>query len=39
MVDKFLAPFATHHRFISFMLYILGMPFDLCMLFSLMVSL
>lgn len=24
MVDRFLLPFATHHRFISFMLYVLG---------------
>ncbi|KAI7849194.1 phosphatidate cytidylyltransferase [Circinella umbellata] len=27
MVDKFLLPFATHHRFISFMLYVLGFVF------------
>src|ERR1700761_6024792 len=25
LVDKILSPFATHHRFISFMLYICGM--------------
>ena len=25
LVDKVLLPFATHHRFISFMLYIIGM--------------
>ncbi|KAI7875299.1 phosphatidate cytidylyltransferase [Lichtheimia hyalospora FSU 10163] len=27
MVDRFLLPFATHHRFISFMLYVLGFVF------------
>ncbi|KAI9268203.1 phosphatidate cytidylyltransferase [Phascolomyces articulosus] len=27
MVDKFLLPFATHHRFISFMLYVMGFVF------------
>ncbi|KAI9027397.1 phosphatidate cytidylyltransferase [Phycomyces nitens] len=27
MVDAFLLPFATHHRFISFMLYVLGFVF------------
>jgi phosphatidate cytidylyltransferase len=26
LVDKVLLPFATHHRFISFMMYIFGMP-------------
>ena len=25
LVDKVLLPFATHHRFISFMLYVIGM--------------
>lgn len=25
LVDKVLLPFATHHRFISFMLYLIGM--------------
>ena len=25
LVDKVLLPFATHHRFISFMLYVMGM--------------
>ena len=25
LVDKLLLPFATHHRFISFMLYVIGM--------------
>ena len=25
LVDRILLPFATHHRFISFMLYVLGM--------------
>jgi phosphatidate cytidylyltransferase len=24
MVDAFLLPFATHHRFISFVLYVIG---------------
>jgi phosphatidate cytidylyltransferase len=24
MVDAFMIPFATHHRFISFMLYVIG---------------
>lgn len=28
LVDKVLLPFATHHRFISFMMYILGMYYD-----------
>ncbi|GAA5816653.1 hypothetical protein MFLAVUS_010183 [Mucor flavus] len=27
MVDAFLLPFATHHRFISFMLYVIGFVF------------
>lgn len=27
LVDKVLLPFATHHRFISFMLYVIGRPF------------
>ncbi|KAI8081482.1 phosphatidate cytidylyltransferase [Halteromyces radiatus] len=27
MVDSFLIPFATHHRFISFMLYVIGFVF------------
>ncbi|ORX62364.1 phosphatidate cytidylyltransferase [Hesseltinella vesiculosa] len=27
MVDAFLQPFATHHRFISFMLYVMGFVF------------
>jgi phosphatidate cytidylyltransferase len=27
LVDRILLPFATHHRFISFMLYIFGMSF------------
>lgn len=27
LVDKVLLPFATHHRFISFMLYVFGKPF------------
>jgi CDP-diglyceride synthetase len=26
LVDKVLLPFATHHRFISFMLYVIGKP-------------
>jgi phosphatidate cytidylyltransferase len=29
LVDKVLLPLATHHRFISFVLYIIGMPFPL----------
>jgi phosphatidate cytidylyltransferase len=24
MIDAFLLPFATHHRFISFVLYVIG---------------
>ncbi len=28
LVDKVLLPFATHHRFISFMLYVIGKPLD-----------
>lgn len=27
LIDRVLLPFATHHRFISFMLYVMGMPF------------
>ena len=27
LVDKVLLPFATHHRFISFMLYVIGKKF------------
>lgn len=27
LIDKVLLPFATHHRFISFMLYVMGMLF------------
>ena len=26
LIDKLLLPFATHHRFISFMLYVIGQP-------------
>ena len=28
LVDKVLLPFATHHRFISFMLYVIGKPWS-----------
>lgn len=30
MVDAFLLPFATHHRFISFVLYVIGKSFVYC---------
>lgn len=30
LVDKVLVPFATHHRFISFMLYVMGKFYPLC---------
>lgn len=30
LVDKVLLPFATHHRFISFMLYVIGMFKPVC---------
>ena len=30
LVDKVLLPFATHHRFISFMLYVMGKLKSLC---------
>ncbi|KAF2722996.1 phosphatidate cytidylyltransferase [Polychaeton citri CBS 116435] len=32
LVDKVLLPFATHHRFISFMLYVAGFVFFVCSL-------
>jgi len=28
LVDRVLLPFATHHRFISFMLYVMGESFN-----------
>lgn len=31
LIDRVLLPFATHHRFISFMLYVMGMIFPILM--------
>lgn len=38
MVDAFLLPFATHHRFISFVLYVIGKSISIELPYFLLVT-